>query len=77
MNAYVELKDKRLTIAGVDRLRSNGSAVEMLRARPGQPDEWDVVAVVGIEKAVVTLAPEPSAAEQWPEEAPPDVDSED
>lgn len=76
MNAYVELKDKRLTIAGVDRLRSNGSAVEMLRAVPGKPEEWDVVAVVGVEKALVTLAPEGRSAEEWPEEPPPDVDSE-
>lgn len=55
MNAYVEVKGKRFTVAGVDRLRSAGPAVEMLRARPGQPDAWEVVAVVGVEKALVTL----------------------
>lgn len=78
MNAYVELKDKRFTVPDVDRLRSTGAAVEMLRARPGEPGEWDVVAVVGVEKAMVTLGDgEGPRAEEWPPEPPPDVDSEE
>lgn len=78
MNAYVEVKDKRYTIQDVDRLRSNGTIVEMLRARPGEPGEWDVVAVVGVEKAIVTLGPQAAAGpDGWPDEPPPDVDSED